>query len=229
MHRWVWDLRYTTPTATAYEYPISAVPHATPRVPQGALALPGTYTVRLKADGRAFTAPLVVKMDPRVEATPADLEALFTLESSLAHMVSSTSEASLESHSIAEQVDKLLKTTQPPLPSPIKESVASLSKAIAQLQSGDESPGKDEPGLDEVAGTIEGLYAQVGNADAPPTNAQQQAAKEASEHLQGPLHQWQELKSKSIPELNQQLRAAHLTELNLEQQPATMPEGGDED
>ena len=35
MHRWVWDLRYTTPVATHYEYPISAVPHETPRAPQG--------------------------------------------------------------------------------------------------------------------------------------------------------------------------------------------------
>jgi hypothetical protein len=29
MHRWVWDLRSTTPTATRHEYPISAVPHDT--------------------------------------------------------------------------------------------------------------------------------------------------------------------------------------------------------
>jgi hypothetical protein len=35
MHRWVWDLRGTTPTATRYEYPIAAVPHRTPRTPQG--------------------------------------------------------------------------------------------------------------------------------------------------------------------------------------------------
>src|SRR3954467_11264849 len=63
MHRWVWDLRYTTPTATRYEYPISAVPHNTPRTPQGPLALPGTYTVRLTAGGKTMTAPLTVKMD----------------------------------------------------------------------------------------------------------------------------------------------------------------------
>ena len=31
---------------------------------------PGNYTVRLTANGKALTAPLVVKMDPRVKATP---------------------------------------------------------------------------------------------------------------------------------------------------------------
>ena len=68
MHRWVWDLRYPTPTATRYEYPISAVPHDTPRTPQGPLALPGTYRVRLTANGKALTAPLTIKIDPRVAA-----------------------------------------------------------------------------------------------------------------------------------------------------------------
>ncbi len=87
MHRWVWDLRYATPVAPHYEYPISAVPHETPREPQGPLALPGTYTVRLTANGKVLTAPLTVKMDPRVTASSADLQALFTLESELAGMV----------------------------------------------------------------------------------------------------------------------------------------------
>src|SRR5262249_15679507 len=35
MHRWVWDLRYATPNSTQHEYPISAVPHKTPRNPRG--------------------------------------------------------------------------------------------------------------------------------------------------------------------------------------------------
>src|SRR6202043_2839565 len=73
MHRWVWDLRYTTPTATRYEYPISAVPHDTPRTPQGTLALPGTYTLRLTANGKSLTASLTIKMDPRVKASSAEL------------------------------------------------------------------------------------------------------------------------------------------------------------
>ncbi len=50
MHRWVWDLRYATPTATRYEYPISAVPHSTPRTPQGAAGAAGN--VYRAADGK---------------------------------------------------------------------------------------------------------------------------------------------------------------------------------
>jgi hypothetical protein len=38
---------YSLPVAIRYEYPISAVPHETPRVPQGPLAAPATYMIKL--------------------------------------------------------------------------------------------------------------------------------------------------------------------------------------
>ena len=80
MHRWVWNFRYPSPVATHHEYPISAVPHETPRSPQGPHAPPGQYTVRLTADGPSYTAPLLVKMDPRVKTPPADLQRQFELD-----------------------------------------------------------------------------------------------------------------------------------------------------
>ncbi len=104
MHRWVWDLRYTTPVATHYEYPISAVPHETPLAPQGLLALPGNYVVRLSVDGKVLTAPLTIKMDPRVTVSKPDLDDLFKLEYELAGKLTRSSEAALQAHSIREQI-----------------------------------------------------------------------------------------------------------------------------
>jgi photosystem II stability/assembly factor-like uncharacterized protein len=43
--------------------------------PRGPKVLPGTYTVRLDAAGRSLTTDLVVRLDPRVEITAADLRA----------------------------------------------------------------------------------------------------------------------------------------------------------
>ncbi|MFN7993688.1 MAG: glycoside hydrolase [Bryobacteraceae bacterium] len=57
MHRWVWDLQYAAPESLGHGYPISAVPHDTPRGPQGPHALPGPYSIRLTAGGKALTAP----------------------------------------------------------------------------------------------------------------------------------------------------------------------------
>ena len=59
LNRLVWDLRVDAP--------------------EGPYAMPGRYTVRLKTDGKTFTQPLEVKLDPRSNASAADLAAQFDL------------------------------------------------------------------------------------------------------------------------------------------------------
>ena len=227
MHRWVWDLRAAPPTATRYEYPISAVPYRTPRTPQGPLALPGTYTVRLTAGGKVLTSPLLVRMDPRVEASPADLIALHTAESKLAAATSSSAEAALEAHSLREQIAKLGKHA----PAVLKPNLDEADMQLAALLDGNEktATSAEVPGLDDVSGEDAGLYAQVGQVDAAPTAAQGKAAVHATEETEEALRSWNQWKDGSLPKLNSELTAAHLSQLDLQREPETMPEGGDED
>jgi photosystem II stability/assembly factor-like uncharacterized protein len=227
MHRWVWDLRHATPTSTRYEYPISAVPHSTPRTPQGPLALPGTYTVRLTASGKTLTAPLTVKMDPRVTASRADLDAMFNLESRLAGALTDSAKADLEAHSAREQIEKLGKNAGADL----KDSLESQGKALEALLKGKEksASGEEQPGLDDVAGEALELYGQVGQADAAPTAAQQKAGEHVAAESMEVVQRWQKMKSTSLPALNRKLSGAGLPPIDLQQQPEDMPEGGDED
>ena len=226
MHRWVWDLRYAPPVATHYEYPISAVPHDTPRTPQGALVLPGDYTVRLTVNGQSQTVPLVIKMDPRVSASRADIESLFKLDYELYEMVTSSSKAALEAHSAREQIENDAKSASPEL----KSTLEGQDKQIGAALSGEERPGETEraPGLDGVSSEASALYTEVDQVDAAPTIAQQNAAAHLSEESREVLRKWEALKS-AIPDLNRRLGAEHLPAINLEQSPATMPEDGDED
>jgi photosystem II stability/assembly factor-like uncharacterized protein len=78
MHRFVWDLR-DAPPAADQDLPISAVPHDTPRTPQGPLVLPGRYTVRLDVDGHVMESTVDVVMDPRVVISNEALEAQYLL------------------------------------------------------------------------------------------------------------------------------------------------------
>lgn len=134
MHRWIWDLRSTTPMATHYEYPISAVPHRTPLSPQGPLVTPGVYSVRLTVDGHSETQPLTVKMDPRVHTSREDLIALHTTQMSMAETLDAISRADLAAHSLAEQ-----------LAAPENASVADqLAPYKAQLQKLLEGAKKDQ-------------------------------------------------------------------------------------
>jgi len=227
MHRWVWDIRYTTPTATRYGYPISAVPHDTPREPEGPLALPGTYTVRLTAGGKALTAPLTIKIDPRVHATSAELATMFAEQSKLAGMVTKGSSASLQVHSAREQLETLEKTAEPS----IKEAIEKVDKELGELLSGRRNlgGGEAEPGLDDAAAEASGLYQQVGSSDAAPTTVQVKATEHAGEELAEALKRWERTKVISLPALNRQLEGAHLPQVNLAELPQNMPDTGDED
>jgi hypothetical protein len=227
MHRWVWDLHYATPTAPRYEYPISAVPHDTPRTPQGVLAVPGTYTVRLTVSGKALTAPLTIKMDPRVTASSAELASLFKLQSSLSAAVTSSGKADLEAHSAQEQIEKLLKNAATELKDPLEKQ----GKEISSLLEGHEKStnSEEEPGLDEVASEVLGLYEQVGQADASPTEAQQSMGAHIGKEAGEAVQRWERMKNSALPALNRKLNGSQLPVIDLERRPETMPEGGDED
>jgi hypothetical protein len=87
LHRFVWDLHHERPAVSSFSYPIAAILGNTPRTPLGLWALPGAYTVRLTAAGQTRTAPLTVRMDPRVKTPAADI--------ALQHQLSRTLDAAL--------------------------------------------------------------------------------------------------------------------------------------
>ena len=76
-HRFVWDLHWPPPDVSDFSYPISAVPHDTPPVPMGPSAMPGEYTIRLTVDGKTYSQPLTLKMDPRSAMTDDALRQQF--------------------------------------------------------------------------------------------------------------------------------------------------------
>jgi photosystem II stability/assembly factor-like uncharacterized protein len=72
-HRFVWDLHYQ-PLNVPVSYPISAVYGNTAPAPTSPWVMPGVYTVRLVANGKVYTQPLTVRLDPRVTTAKADLQ-----------------------------------------------------------------------------------------------------------------------------------------------------------
>jgi photosystem II stability/assembly factor-like uncharacterized protein len=79
LHRFVWDLHYKSPLAQSYGYPISAVTGDTWREPRGPWAHPGTYTVRLTANGATQEQRFEVRLDPRVKAPAEALKQQYEL------------------------------------------------------------------------------------------------------------------------------------------------------
>jgi hypothetical protein len=217
MHRWVWDLRATAPTATHYNYPISAVPHRTPPGPEGPLVVPGTYTVRLTVDGKSQTAPLLVKMDPRVHATAAEIEQLHAAQTKLADRMDELGKADLEAHSVMEQVSAAKGA-----------ELAGFSAAVKKALDG-AGEGKEPAGLDEASDEAGELYGQVQGADAAPTAAWLKAAAHAEEEGEEALHGWEAFKRTEIPKINDALAKAGAPAIDLKREPKEMPDHGDEE
>jgi photosystem II stability/assembly factor-like uncharacterized protein len=79
LHRFVWDMHYPPPAGSTPGYSIAATPGDTAPDPKGPWVVPGTYTVKLTANGQSYTQPLVVRMDPRVKSGMLALQQQFTL------------------------------------------------------------------------------------------------------------------------------------------------------
>jgi hypothetical protein len=87
LHRFVWDLRLPRPAAATFAYPISAIYGNTPKEPRGALVLPGAYLIRLTVNGRPYAQGMLVKMDPRVKTSIADLTLQYTLSKKISDLM----------------------------------------------------------------------------------------------------------------------------------------------
>jgi photosystem II stability/assembly factor-like uncharacterized protein len=218
MHRWVWDLHYTAPDSPRHEYPIAAIPADTPRYPLGPTAVPGSYTVRLTVDGKTYSAPLKVKMDPRVQTSSTSLDKKFQLEMRLASLLSQTSKAVMQAGSIRDPLQKLTQQVT----GPTRDSIEALQKTLNSVlgaPSGFGAPSSSEVTLGRVNGQVATLYGQVWQADAEPTVAQSEASATAEHDARDVLERWDTFKSSDLPALNRVLHDANLPELKIESDP----------
>ena len=83
MHRIWWDMKYDALDAGGGGRggggAGGAVPHRTYPSTNAPWAVPGNYTVRLTVDGKSYSQPITVKLDPRVKLPAADVAALTSL------------------------------------------------------------------------------------------------------------------------------------------------------
>ncbi len=218
MHRWVWDLHYPAPDSVRHDYPIAAVPGDTPRYPLGPTALPGSYTARLTANGKSYTAPFTVKMDPRIKVSAADLEKKFKVEMHLASVLSQTSDAVMQAGSIRETLQELTEKATGPALNSVKTFQSKLAE-VAGAPTGFFAPPSDTITLARANGQVTMLYGQIWQADASPTASQSEAIAAIESDVADVIKRWNALKTSDLPVLNRDLREANLPEVQLESNP----------
>jgi photosystem II stability/assembly factor-like uncharacterized protein len=196
MHRFVWDMHYQAPKAATHEFPISAIPYATPLGPEGPLAAPGRYTVRLTVGGESQTQPLVVKMDPRVKTPAAGLEAQLALARKVTAAMDRSYDALEQAQALQTRLESLKGRAKG-----AAEAIEAVEKKLGPLTGGSES-------LDQVNDELSSLLDAVESADVAPTINAQRTWTALEKRVARRLAAWKEIQTTDLPRLNEELRKA---------------------
>ena len=220
MQRFVWDLHYPPPVTDRPEYPISAIYAYTPRHPLGPFVSPGQYTVKLTVGGKSYTQPLRVVMDPRVKTPAEGLAEQFALSMRAYDGLSQAREALAQikklrgqikdlragagHRSLAEQIEAL------------DQKAAAIEGSGGVFRGGGGAGGAGEMSLTRISATMLSLMELLQGSDTTPTTQAVAASEEAQRSLAALLARWNEIKSKDVKALNEQLQQANLSPLTPE-------------
>jgi len=226
MHRFVWDLTYPAPDVLTRDYPISAIYHDTSRYPLGATVLPGPYKVVLTVGGKSYSQPLNIRMDPRVKTLPEDLAKQFELDRKIADALHRNYEALQQLRSLRAQLKSLVgHEANKAKPAAIAKTAGELEAKAASIEGDDGGYGArylstpEGRSLARLNSGLNTLVSALDTADAAPTTQQVAVFVELEKALEEQLSAWAQLKSKDVPELNEQLKKAGLPPIDL-QKPA---------
>jgi photosystem II stability/assembly factor-like uncharacterized protein len=183
-HRFVWDLRYAPPEAFSYSFPIAAVPHRTPAVPQGPRVLPGRYQILLHVNGAVYRTVLEVRADPR---RPTASQILRRQSAVLRSLVVEMN----RSHRLGQQMEEAaarLRMASGAQPGE-QERWESLREALQRLA------GEEPGGMRWVNAHLAALLEALDGTDALPTAAQADALARLRSAVDRAARQWERLRA----------------------------------
>jgi len=225
LHRFVWNVRTEDPLTLTYGYfggkldyieytlPDHSIPGQTPRQqPPGALAPPGTYEAVLTVDGKQYRQKLDVALDPRVHASPSDLNDQWNLAQEIASAMAASYYAyndygALQTAIAARQTA----LRENPQAKELLETLGKLQKSANDVAEG----AGEEQGIGPMNRDISRYFVMVESADMKPAASAQQAVHQACIALQKNLETWRKLNEENIPATNKQLEVFHSATLPI--------------
>jgi photosystem II stability/assembly factor-like uncharacterized protein len=180
-------------------------------VTTGPLVLPGTYTVRLLVDGAPVgDAKLLVKKDPRSEATPLDLVAQYKLLMAIRDRTTDANDAVRTVRNVRNQAKARM--TQVGADSAkyaqlVKELDTKISAMEAEIYQVKNQSGQDPLNFPiKVNNQIAALAGVVGSTEARPTKQSQQVFDLLTKELEGYLVELRKTYQELIPPIDELLK-----------------------
>jgi len=208
-HRFLWDLHYK-PLDLPPNYPISAIYGETAPAYTSPWMMPGRYNVILNVNGKSYTRPLNVVMDPRVKTSSSDLMQQFKLSYLCYENEGKVLKTIKQLNSLTEQI-KLLK------PKAMKELSGKLDTLNIRLDSLlNVNIEKGAKGFNYLNGTFQGLLGTLQGADVKPTDQCIKAITDVLLDYLSTSLRWELCKLSFINQINKQLQKEGLPELKVE-------------
>ena len=218
-HRFSWDLHYN-PIGTDEGPPEDddaaqgAVPHHTYPAVNAPWAPPGTYTVRLTVDGKAYTQPLTLRLDPRVKTPAAGLAQLATLSREMYEGASAAHTAYNQARALSAQLAGMSGEDAVAF----KAKIDSLAPPAAGGRrgrgfGGGRGRGGAPPGpptLEAASNAMIAAAMSMQSAEVTPTAAQVAACARARATSADALRRWTALRTTGLAALNGKRKAAGL-------------------
>lgn len=217
-NRFVWDLRYAPPQAVRHNYPISALYQNTPGEPQGSLAAPGTYEIRLMVDGKTYKQPLEIAIDPRVNVSQAALERQFELHQQVSAAITETYSLYHQALALRESIDGDEKKLSAQDADTVK-LLHDFEMKLARLQGSENRGGGGPPGTRippsflQLNQQLGGLATTVDSADSDPSPAMTSVFHDYCKDVSTVITQWNDVLKTDLPALNAQLEKQKLSGL----------------
>jgi photosystem II stability/assembly factor-like uncharacterized protein len=212
MHRFLWDLHYTPIPDVEPQYPIAAIYRDTPPAPSAPWVVPGDYTIVLTVNGKKYTQPLTVKMDPRVKVTTADLQEQLKLSQQLCEARTKLEPIGKQFDSLVKELTKLKENQS--LPKNVHKKVTDLTNKLKEFGPPNPRPGA-QPSLFAL-NSARRLFEELQSTDAAPTDSVRAAVNEVRSLSASAAESWKKITSQDIPALDHELKTSGLQPLKLQ-------------
>jgi len=175
---------------------------------------PGKYVVRLTVNGQQQSAPLVVKIDPRVKMTEADLRQQFELGLKMAQITWDAAPAISQLRGLRAALKERIAKGGPPI---VTAALTSFDQQAAGFESSTPSAPAGTPmnNLVRLSGQAASLLDNFESADMPPTAQAVAAARDVAAAADAALSAWGRFKTTDLTAVNARLKAAGLTTLEI--------------
>ena len=205
-HRFVWDLRWASAGANA-----EIEEEDSRGAPRGPRAIPGTYQLKLTVDGTTYTQPLRVEMDPRSQATSAELREQLRVGLEIFAEVQKSRRALAEMGSTKKKLAELATQSLKVHPELLTQ-VTSVQSAIEKIEKG-EAPGSIT-GLQSASMGLGAALRVVESSDRAIPSQALELYQQADLVAKSQIAAWANIKAEQLPKLNDTLQKAAMAPIH---------------